>query len=322
MHTIINTVNRVLAPFHLAIFRFDLQAQTSFQAPFTSIPYRGALGHALRRISCRQPGENCPDCDLASHCAYGYIFETTPSRDATHARKFSSFPRPYVINTPAGFGRLLSPGDNFGFDLTLIGHAVAGLPAVVAAFEEIGAGEGLGPGGGKFKVRQVCQYLPGGEIPVYTGDTFGNFAPPFDFGEIPDSSTPVNQVTLRLLTPLRLDIRGKLLQDAPSFRVLMETLLRRLLLTNYLHCGGEYLDPPEELLHQTEAIAVAETELHWQELDRHSSRQQKTMKMGGLRGHITYSGDLGPFVPLLRLGELLNIGKSTTDGLGRYRLEV
>ena len=315
-------MNSVLAPFHLAIFRFDLEARNAFRAPFTSIPFRGALGHALRRVSCRHPGENCPDCHLAPECAYGYLFETAPDRETTHARKFSSFPRPYVINTPAGSGCNLTPGESFGFDFTLIGHALPGLPAVVAAFEEIGAGEGLGPGGGQFQVRQVCQYVPGGEVPVFSGDAFGAFAPPFKFSEIPEPFNPVKQVTLRLLTPLRLDIRGKLAQEAPSFRVLLEILLRRVLLLNHLHCDGEYLDPPEELLRLADSIGVADTDLHWQDLDRHSGRQKSTMKLGGLRGQITYHGNLGPFVPLLRLGELLNIGKSTTDGLGRYRLEI
>jgi CRISPR/Cas system endoribonuclease Cas6 (RAMP superfamily) len=35
-----------------------------------------------------------------------------------------------------------------------------------------------------------------------------------------------------------------------------------------------------------------------------------------------YEGDLGPFLPLLRLGELLHVGKHATFGLGRYEVDV
>ena len=42
------------------------------------------------------------------------------------------------------------------------------------------------------------------------------------------------------------------------------------------------------------------------------------MKMGGFVGEVEYLGGLTEFVPLLRLGEKLRIGKATGFGLGRY----
>jgi len=40
-----------------------------------------------------------------------------------------------------------------------------------------------------------------------------------------------------------------------------------------------------------------------------------------LLGRITFTGDLGPFMPYLRWGEAVNIGQATTFGLGRFHLE-
>lgn len=42
------------------------------------------------------------------------------------------------------------------------------------------------------------------------------------------------------------------------------------------------------------------------------------MKMGGFVGQVEYRGELGDFVPLLKLGERVNVGKGTGFGLGRY----
>jgi CRISPR/Cas system endoribonuclease Cas6 (RAMP superfamily) len=46
------------------------------------------------------------------------------------------------------------------------------------------------------------------------------------------------------------------------------------------------------------------------------------MKFGGLIGSITYEGKFDKFLPLLKLGEFIHIGKNTTFGLGKYKINV
>ena len=53
---------------------------------------------------------------------------------------------------------------------------------------------------------------------------------------------------------------------------------------------------------------------------RYSARQKSLMKLGGLRGDITFRGDLGPFIPYLSIGEMVNAGQGTSFGLGRYKI--
>jgi CRISPR/Cas system endoribonuclease Cas6 (RAMP superfamily) len=44
------------------------------------------------------------------------------------------------------------------------------------------------------------------------------------------------------------------------------------------------------------------------------------MKLGGVVGEITYEGDITAFMPYLKAGEILHIGKGTSFGLGKYQI--
>ena len=90
----------------------------------------------------------------------------------------------------------------------------------------------------------------------------------------------------------------------------------------YINCGGPS-PVATEMTQSAEEIRVTSAALTWLELDRYSTRQRMRLGQGGLMGTITFKGDsVGTFVPLLRLGEYLHLGKSTTFGLGAYRLAV
>ena len=72
------------------------------------------------------------------------------------------------------------------------------------------------------------------------------------------------------------------------------------------------------ILKEAETIETADNALRWHDWERYSTRQGVRMKMGGLVGEIRYSGNLGPFLPFLKAGEVLHVGKGTSFGLGRY----
>jgi len=44
------------------------------------------------------------------------------------------------------------------------------------------------------------------------------------------------------------------------------------------------------------------------------------MTMGGFVGEAEYRGEVSDFVPLIKLGEKLHVGKATGFGLGRYAI--
>lgn len=54
------------------------------------------------------------------------------------------------------------------------------------------------------------------------------------------------------------------------------------------------------------------------DIDRHSSRQQTRMKLGGLLGRFTIEGDTEPLRPWLELGVQLHVGKNASMGYGMF----
>jgi CRISPR/Cas system endoribonuclease Cas6 (RAMP superfamily) len=68
-------------------------------------------------------------------------------------------------------------------------------------------------------------------------------------------------------------------------------------------------------------VETEESTLQWFDWKRYSNRQEMEMLMGGLVGGISYTGALTEFCPLLRLGEVVHVGKQTTFGLGKIEVK-
>jgi valyl-tRNA synthetase len=73
----------------------------------------------------------------------------------------------------------------------------------------------------------------------------------------------------------------------------------------------------------TEAAGKVETissNLRWKDWTRYSSRQDRRMKLGGVVGNIVFGRGAHRFINLIRAGEALHLGKSTTFGLGKIKI--
>ena len=98
----------------------------------------------------------------------------------------------------------------------------------------------------------------------------------------------------------------------------MKNLLRRITLLSVhspLSIEIDYL----ELLEQAKSVRVVSSHMvEWYDWERYSSKQKKRMKLGGLVGEVDFLGDLGAFMPYIKIGEYLHIGKGGSFGLGKY----
>jgi CRISPR/Cas system endoribonuclease Cas6 (RAMP superfamily) len=101
----------------------------------------------------------------------------------------------------------------------------------------------------------------------------------------------------------------------------IRSLQRRLSLLSYFHCNGDTSGWDfKGVIKQAEDVKVKERRLRWYKWERYSARQDERLKMDGFVGQITFEGDIKPFFPLIKAGEVLHVGKGTGFGLGRYEV--
>ncbi len=137
-------------------------------------------------------------------------------------------------------------------------------------------------------------------------------------------SNPVVPITLRIEfeTPVWLEHQGKLDEtlDFPAFFV---HIYRRLTMLCALYGGFNAEDDARfvPLRAQAEHVQTLHRGLkpmHWERLSVESGKRHP---MHGIIGELSFRGPLLPFLPILRMAEATHIGKSTSFGLGRFRID-
>lgn len=305
-------------------YRFTLRAEDQLLLPYyKGSTFRGAFGGAFRRVVCALRRQDCGACILKTSCIYAYVFETAPSVDAAimGMNKYTSIPHPFVIEPPMETDRIYEPGEKISFGLILVGKAVDYLPYFVYTFEEMGK-VGLGKRRGKYRLLAVETE---DNSPVYSGEDRTIRPQSARVVTIPEEFILNGKrkvpLTISFLTPTRISY-GRELAVKPDFHILVRSLMRRVNLLNYFH--GE---KREAGWNHREIIAIAETvniekdDSRWWDWERYSTRQGARMKMGGFVGEVKYEGNIGPFLPILKAGEIFHAGKGTSFGLGKYLIQ-
>jgi CRISPR-associated endoribonuclease Cas6 len=298
-------------------FAFRLTANEPLILPaYKGSTFRGGFGYAFKRVVCAIRDKECPDCLLKEKCIYSYVFETPPPSDTKIMRKYKSAPHPFVIEPPAEKRRGYKPGDEIQFGLTLIGRAIDYLPYFIYTFDELGK-LGIGKGKAKYELKEVrCDGKQ-----IYDAET--KTLKPFKTSLLSlthhlSLRGKAEAISLSFLTPTRILYDGHLTLDL-EFHILIRTLLRRLSLLYYFHCNGDSSEWDfKGIIEQAKEIKVKSRNLKWYDWERYSGRQETRMKMGGFIGDIAFEGNIELFMPLIKAGEVLHVGKGTGFGLGKY----
>lgn len=306
--------------------RLVLRAEEFVELPrFKGSMLRGGFGHSFKEVGCLKrrsadPGTlACGECELRPACPYAYVFETPAPPGAP--QRFADAPRPFALKIGLDDDRrALEPGETFEFGLVVIGRAITHAQLFVDAFELLGR-RGLGPRRGRCRLERVAPMMvehaarhvsPEAEPAVSTvtlRDLTGR------------SSTGPIRLDLDFETPLRLESRGQLARQI-DFPTLAAALLRRISLLALFHCGTRLTAQDADRLIAGARLEETGRDLRWYDWERFSTRQQARMSMGGLVGSLSLQGDPGELLPYLRFGELVNVGKNCTFGLGSYRMDV
>jgi hypothetical protein len=231
--------------------------------------------------------------------------------------------------------------------LVLVGRAIPLAPYFLAACREM-VQRGIGRGRGRLHLERAVADDPAsasGRV-VYDGerDLLAPAVPLWSVAEITQGSRKVDSsrqlagssklgtegqgngkddetcVTLEFLTPTRLRQDADLVVR-PEFATLATALLRRISVLAEAHCGGKADLDAKAILESAKTVRVEQSALRWHDWERYSARQDTRMTLGGFVGRITFAGPLALWLPLLRVGEVLHVGKGTAFGLVKYRME-
>lgn len=250
---------------------------------------------------------------------YTRIFETLiDGEPPPFLRGVGAAPRPYLFE-PRTEAREVAPGELVETDVLLLGQAAELQPFVLLALERT-AERGFGERRSRF--RLVAVDALGEDGSWRAGYRLGGERRPGSVARlVPVLDEPApERLTLRFLTPTRIEKGGKPQETVP-FKGLVFQMLRRVLELAHFHVPGAEPDWHfKPLLERTEDLHTTRSDLTWRELERYSSRQGGKVPLSGFVGEMELEGDLGAFLPLLRTAEVVHVGKGTAFGLGR--LEV
>lgn len=342
----------MLETFRLAKFRFTTCAQEKIRFPaYKGSAFRGGFGYAFKRVVCVIKGKPCDECLLKQKCIYSYIFETPPPEDTEMLRLYPKVPHPFIIEPPATEKQSFEPGEEFSFHVVLMGQAIDYLPYFIYTFTELGK-QGIGQGRGKYDLIQVegidleneavqiyhnktqtltshYPIIQASQIGIHSFETPTERTPQLNprnqagtKGGVRDThrgSNDNNKITISLLTPLRLRFDGHI-TDKIEFHILIRNLLRRISSLSYFHCGKKLDLDFKGLIEKARTVNLIRSDTRWFDWKRFSTRQEEWMSLGGVTGTISYEGDLTEFIPLLKLGEYVHVGKGTSFGLGKYEI--
>jgi len=287
---------------------FAAQEEVHFPA-YAGSTWRGAFGHALRQQACVTKAKICDGCTLLASCPYPYIFETARPSAVEVMRRYASVPHPFVLRLqPQSAQQDVARGATHALDIVLIGRAEAHAALVAAAFGLAGE-HGVGTNRGRLRLASVA------------AERVALVSPAVD-GALPSIVT----LKVTLTTPLRMMRDGKLVspeQFAPGDWLF--ALAKRMSLLGAMHGAAGTAAKAVDFVALKQALAsiqMTDARLRWHDWARISSRQNKSIEMGGIVGSFCLDAiAIAPFLPLLQWGEWGHVGKGTSMGLGGYQLD-
>lgn len=317
-------------------FRFHLEPRAPLHMPAYNKGnlIRGGFGSSFRRIVCHASCREAESCELRSVCPYTAVFHPFVPEGSEKISRNRDIPRPFVIKPPLETKETYLPGERLSFDMVLVGKIKDYLPYFIVTFRELSEA-GLGRNRAPVELASVDHVKPGGTAaPVYTRDD-NLVRPPAEavswadlcglHGSNDSTSLPrsgagkLTRITLRFLTPTSLRADG-VIWRRPAFGPLAKRLRDRINALSYFYCGAGLDIDFKNFGEAADKIVVAADSTRWVESSRYSRRREVSHDLSGFVGEVTFEGDLEMFLPYLKLGEYLHVGKNAVFGNGWYEI--
>jgi hypothetical protein len=209
-------------------------------------------------------------------------------------------PRPFALRCRNLDGGNYSTGEIFSVQLNLFLPNLELLASLTAAFTAMGD-SGFGP----TRSRAALMSGPDHIRHVIRLDE------PFE---------QAREIKVHFQTPTELKSNGEV--GAPgSFSVLFARAYERLYRLTTRYGFGNVAVSRKAFREQAGSVVLRSANLQPVEVSRRGTRLGQTHPVGGFIGFVQYSGDLGPFLPVLRAASFTGIGRHTVWGNGEISTE-
>jgi hypothetical protein len=269
--------------------RFEFQAERPLALGDATAAnsFRGAFGHAFRHFAER----------TGKSAIYAQVFEPKIKGGPSG---FAFPPRPFVLR-PRGFDDRAKSVSSFALDVYLFDLREELPPLFSAVFNEWSK-TGIGPG--KVPIKLVAVHSPD-QLEL-------------EFGE---SNLPaIERLRLRFCTPTELKAGGEVAEN-PEFGVLFARIRDRVSALLHLYQGAELEVDPSAWGREAQSVKLMDSQLQHHAITRLSSRTGQRHSIGGFTGCADYAGNLGDFMPWLKIAYWTGVGRQTVWGKGEIQVD-
>ena len=315
---------------YLAKYRFVLKPDDFIKLPgFAGSALRKALIPVFRQITCQTAERECYGCNISSKCPYNICMAENSTNSDHKFRRYHTPPKPFIFEPPINRKPYYGRKDELYFDLILLGKALEYLPYFTASIRHLGA-VGIGRNQGKFKLEKIfaLNLNDNGIIAEYNydhknsdGDNDKTLSLAELYEKFSNEDIDINEVSISIVTPLRMKLLG--MDDWHLyFQSLTKNIFKRIANLAYAYCNYEnFLEFPE-LIHKAGRIRIIKENFTWEDWRPLTMKDKKpNSRLGGYVGDIVYQGNIKDFWAILRIGEILHIGKNTSFGFGRIQVK-
>ncbi|MCR4942216.1 MAG: CRISPR system precrRNA processing endoribonuclease RAMP protein Cas6 [Campylobacter sp.] len=254
---------------------------------FIGSQIRGALGYALKHAVCINRKFSCDECFASNECLYYDFYERKNS--------YHNYRLDFLLGKKS-----------YDFSLYLFEKTCEKAPYIVSALYLMLNEYGLGKDRKKPKNFEMF-------LNEKSCINDGKITLPKALSQNITLPKAVTNVKLSLLTPLRIKSGNVFVRDEG---LELANIINSIYARQMQILGNPARKFPYEIKGE-----ICQKSLKFTELTRLSNRQKTKMNLGGITGQMSIKNLNKESFEVLKLGEIIGVGKQTTFGLGKIKVE-
>ncbi len=278
---------------------------------------RGGMGEMLLRMNCIRD-RDCGKCDFETECLVRRIMYSQMAIQPKFMTAGDSVG--YVLDCE-NYQEEFKKGEMLDFSLLLFGKTIVYFAQILDAFFRLGL-YGIGKNHSRYQIISVTntkkeKMLDGNDILMerYQVQMLADYVC-YRMDHFKQKPNGQMSLKVRFKTPLSLKYRGWFLKEFDVEAI--DAAIRRRI---YILDCFEGISIEQEEIYSKGSPAIVWQSHRQVSVPRYSNRRNEKMRLWGIEGECLVENVSDEFLWLLLAGELTHIGKNTSFGFGRYRIE-